>query len=67
MGRADAVEAAGDVTCAQVFVSGAVAKVSLPPTVVLHPDAAVRVGFDQDRLYLFYAATTGALTAECGG
>ena len=60
-GRVYTVEPTGDVTFAQVFISGAVVNISLDPSVRIEPDAAVWIGFDQDRMHLFDAETTMAL------
>ena len=57
------VEPTGDVTFAQIFVSGAVLNISLPPTLPVEPDAEVWLEFDQDRIHLFDGQTEMALTA----
>jgi multiple sugar transport system ATP-binding protein len=63
-GKVYTVEPTGDVTFAQVFVSGAVVNISLDPSVRIEPDAAVWIEFDQDRLHLFDAVSTMALKAQ---
>jgi multiple sugar transport system ATP-binding protein len=60
-GRVYTVEPTGDVTFAQVIVSGATVNVSLDPSIRLDLDDAVWIEFDQTRLHLFDAATTTAL------
>jgi multiple sugar transport system ATP-binding protein len=62
-GKVYTVEPTGDVTFAQIFVSGAVVNISLDPTVAIEPDQAVWIEFDQDRMHLFDADTTMALKA----
>jgi len=62
-GKVYTVEPTGDVTFAQVFVSGAVVNVSLEPTFAIAPDEDVFVEFDQQRLHLFDGQTTNALKA----
>jgi multiple sugar transport system ATP-binding protein len=62
-GKVYTVEPTGDVTFAQVFVSGAVLNISLDPSVIIEPDDAVWIEFDQDRMHLFDAETTMALKA----
>jgi multiple sugar transport system ATP-binding protein len=51
------VEPTGDVTFVQVFLSGAVVNISLPPTVDVRPDEQVWLEFDQARMHLFDAET----------
>ena len=60
-GKVYTVEPTGDVTFAQVFVSGAVVNVSVAPTFQLRPDEPVFVEFDQERLHLFDGETEMAL------
>jgi multiple sugar transport system ATP-binding protein len=55
------VEPTGDVTFIQVFLSGAVVNISLPPTKDIKPDEQVWLEFDQDRVHLFDAETELAL------
>ncbi len=55
------VEPTGDITFAQVFISGSVVNISLDPTVVIEPDDKVWIEFDQQRMHLFDAETTKAL------
>jgi multiple sugar transport system ATP-binding protein len=62
-GKVYTVEPTGDVTFAQVFVSGALVNVSLPPTYAIRPDETVNVLFDQARMHLFDGETEMALTA----
>ena len=62
-GRVYTVEPTGDVTFAQIFVSGAVVHVSLPPSTRITPDESVNVAFDQARIHLFDGETEMALTA----
>jgi multiple sugar transport system ATP-binding protein len=57
------VEPTGDVTFVQVFLSGAVVNISLPPTFEVEPDEQVWLEFDQDRMHLFDGATELALQA----
>jgi multiple sugar transport system ATP-binding protein len=57
------VEPTGDITFVQVFLSGAVVNISLPPSAEVAPDEAVFVEFDQDRLHLFDGETEMALRA----
>jgi multiple sugar transport system ATP-binding protein len=61
-GKVYTVEPTGDVTFAQVFVSGAIVNVSVDPTFQLRPDEPVFLEFDQNRLHLFDAETEMALT-----
>jgi multiple sugar transport system ATP-binding protein len=61
-GKVYTVEPTGDVTFAQVFVSGATVNVSVEPTFVLRPDEPVFLEFDQNRMHLFDGATEMALT-----
>jgi len=63
-GRVYTVEPTGDVTFAQVFINGAVVNISLEPSVVIAPDEAVWIEFDQERMHLFDAETTMALAAR---
>jgi multiple sugar transport system ATP-binding protein len=63
-GKVYTVEPTGDVTFAQVFVSGAVVNVSLEPSVAIKPDEPVFIEFDQERLHLFDGETTMALHAN---
>ncbi|WP_374621074.1 ABC transporter ATP-binding protein [Devosia sp.] len=58
------VEPTGDITFVQVFIDGAVVNISVAPNVVVRPDETVHVEFDQDRIHLFDAETTNALTAD---
>jgi hypothetical protein len=62
-GKVYTVEPTGDVTFAQVFISGAVVNISLDPSVAISPDEPVWIEFDQERLHLFDGATTMALKA----
>ena len=55
------VEPTGDVTFVQVFLSGAIVNVSLPPTVNVAPDEQVWLEFDQKRMHLFDGETELAL------
>jgi multiple sugar transport system ATP-binding protein len=60
-GKVYTVEPTGDVTFAQVFVSGATVNVSVPPSFALRPDEPVFLEFDQDRMHLFDGETEMAL------
>ena len=60
-GRVYTVEPTGDVTFAQVFVSGAIVNISVAPTVQIRSDEPVFVEFDQDRIHLFDGETEMAL------
>jgi multiple sugar transport system ATP-binding protein len=60
-GKVYTVEPTGDVTFAQVFVSGATVNVSVAPSFSLRPDEQVFLEFDQDRMHLFDAETEMAL------
>jgi multiple sugar transport system ATP-binding protein len=62
-GKVYTVEPTGDVTFAQVFVSGAVVNVSVTPDFVLRPDEPVFLEFDQNRMHLFDGETEMALRA----
>jgi multiple sugar transport system ATP-binding protein len=55
--KAYTVEPTGDVTFVQVFLSGAVVNISLPPTAEVEPDEPVWLEFDQDRMHLFDGET----------
>ena len=55
------VEPTGDVTFVQVFLSGAIVNISLPPTVDVEPDEPVWLEFDQKRMHLFDGETELAL------
>jgi multiple sugar transport system ATP-binding protein len=55
------VEPTGDVTFAQMHLSGAIVNVSLPPTFDVRPDEAVWLEFDQNRMHLFDGETELAL------
>ena len=55
------VEPTGDVTFVQVFLSGAIVNVSLPPTVNVAPDEQVWLEFDQQRMHVFDGETELAL------
>ncbi len=55
------VEPTGDVTFVQVFLSGAIVNISLPPTVDVAPDEQVWLEFDQERMHLFDGETELAL------
>ncbi len=57
------VEPTGDVTFVQVFLSGAIVNISLPPTVETRPDQQVWLEFDQARMHLFDGETELALQA----
>jgi multiple sugar transport system ATP-binding protein len=61
-GKVYTVEPTGDVTFAQVFISGAVVNISVEPSVAIRPDETVFVEFDQERIHLFDGETTMALT-----
>jgi multiple sugar transport system ATP-binding protein len=60
-GKVYTVEPTGDVTFAQVFVSGATVNVSVEPTFQLRADEPVFLEFDQERLHLFDGETEMAL------
>jgi multiple sugar transport system ATP-binding protein len=62
--RVYTVEPTGDITYAHVRLGGETLVVSAPPTVRLAADAPVWLGFDQDRLHLFDAASGRALPVE---
>jgi len=62
-GKVYTVEPTGDVTFAQVFVSGEVLNISLEPSVIIRPDDQVWIEFDQERMHLFDGKTTMALQA----
>jgi multiple sugar transport system ATP-binding protein len=55
------VEPTGDVTFVQLFLSGAVVNISLPPTSDVEPDDQVWLEFDQNRMHLFDGETELAL------
>ncbi len=55
------VEPTGDVTFVQVFLSGAIVNISLPPTVDIKLDDQVWLEFDQTRIHLFDGETELAL------
>ena len=55
------VEPTGDVTFVQVFLSGAIVNISLPPTFDVEPDEQVWLEFDQKRMHLFDGETELAL------
>jgi multiple sugar transport system ATP-binding protein len=55
------VEPTGDVTFVQVFLSGAIVNISLPPTVNVESDEQVWLEFDQKRMHLFDGETELAL------
>jgi multiple sugar transport system ATP-binding protein len=55
------VEPTGDVTFVQIFLSGAIVNISLPPTVKVRPDEQVWLEFDQKRMHLFDSETELAL------
>ena len=57
------VEPTGDVTFVQVFLSGAVVNISLPPTFEVEPDEQVWLEFDQERMHLFDGSTELAAAA----
>ncbi|HEV7344616.1 MAG TPA: ABC transporter ATP-binding protein [Devosia sp.] len=57
------VEPTGDVTFAQILISGAVVNISVEPSVTLDPDEPVWIEFDQERMHLFDGKTTMALKA----
>ncbi|HEY4198980.1 MAG TPA: ABC transporter ATP-binding protein [Devosiaceae bacterium] len=61
-GKIYTVEPTGDITFAQVMLGRAEVIVSVPPAVILKPDEAVWIGFDQDRVHLFDGETQQALT-----
>ncbi|GLS20268.1 sugar ABC transporter ATP-binding protein [Labrys miyagiensis] len=62
-GKVYSVEPTGDVTFAQIIVDAEVVNISLDPSVVIQPDEAVWIEFDQDRMHLFDGQTTMALKA----
>jgi multiple sugar transport system ATP-binding protein len=62
-GKVYSVEPTGDITFVQVSVDSEMVNVSLDPSVVIQPDEAVWIEFDQDRMHLFDGATTMALKA----
>jgi multiple sugar transport system ATP-binding protein len=45
----------------QVFLSGAIVNISVPPTVSIRPDEQVWLDFDQKRMHLFDGGTELAL------
>jgi multiple sugar transport system ATP-binding protein len=55
------VEPTGDVTFVQVFLSGALVNISLPPTVDIKLDNQVWLEFDQHRMHMFDGETELAL------
>jgi multiple sugar transport system ATP-binding protein len=57
------VEPTGDVTFVQAFLSGAVVNISVPPSVLVAPDDAVWLEFEQDKIHLFDGETQMALNA----
>jgi len=61
-GKVYTVEPTGDITFAQVFVSGSTVNVSVDPTYSLRPDEPVFLEFDQNRMHLFDGETEMALT-----
>ncbi|MBJ7577954.1 ABC transporter ATP-binding protein [Devosia sp. MC532] len=63
-GKVYTVEPTGDITFAQVFISGAVVNISLDPSVHIRPDDLVHIEFDQSRIHLFDENTTMALKAD---
>jgi multiple sugar transport system ATP-binding protein len=63
-GKVYTVEPTGDITFAQVFVSGAVVNVSVAPSFQLRPDEPVFLEFDQDRMHLFDGETEMALRLQ---
>jgi multiple sugar transport system ATP-binding protein len=63
-GKIYTVEPTGDVTFAQVFIAEAVVNISVDPSVHLSPDEPVWIEFDQERVHLFDAETTSALTVR---
>ncbi|WP_413989339.1 ABC transporter ATP-binding protein [Labrys okinawensis] len=62
-GKVYSVEPTGDVTFAQIVVDAEMVNISLDPSVVIQPDEAVWIEFDQDRMHLFDGQTTMALKA----
>ena len=60
------VEPTGDVTFVQVFLSGAIVNISLPPTFDVGPDEQVWLEFDQNRMHLFDGETELALQDDHG-
>ena len=58
------VEPTGDVTFVQVFLSGAIVNISVPPTVDVAPDEQVWLEFDQERMHLFDGETEMALQGD---
>jgi multiple sugar transport system ATP-binding protein len=61
--KAYTVEPTGDITFVQVFISGAIVNISVPPTVPVVPDEPVWLEVDQDRMHLFDGQTEMALHA----
>ncbi|HME25666.1 MAG TPA: ABC transporter ATP-binding protein [Acetobacteraceae bacterium] len=61
--RVYTVEPTGDITYVHVFLGDATIIVSVPPDLRLQADEKVWIGFDQERLHLFDAATEQALPA----
>jgi multiple sugar transport system ATP-binding protein len=57
------VEPTGDITYVHVYLGTAIVVVSVAPDMRLAPDDPVWIGFDQQKLHLFDAATQQALAA----
>ena len=62
--KAYTVEPTGDVTFVQALLSGAIVNISVPPTVIVTPDALIWLEFDQERMHLFDGDTEMALKAN---
>ena len=58
------MEPTGDVTFVQVFLSGALVNVSVPPNIAVAPDEQIWLEFDQERMHLFDGVTEMALKAK---
>jgi multiple sugar transport system ATP-binding protein len=56
------VEPTGDVTFVQIYLGNSIVIVSLDPSIVVRPDEAVWIEFDQARMHLFDGATEMALS-----
>jgi multiple sugar transport system ATP-binding protein len=61
--RVYTVEPTGDITYVHVYLGTAIVVVSVAPDMRLAPDDPVWIGFDQQKLHLFDAATQQALAA----
>jgi multiple sugar transport system ATP-binding protein len=62
-GTVYSVEPTGDITFVQISVGSEMVNASLDSSVVIRPDEAVWIEFDQNRMHLFDRATTMALKA----